>query len=332
MPDHVGSGGSGFRNARVEGSSPFSGTTSPARTSLWRFAGPQFWPTWLGLTLIRALGWLPFRAQMMLGRAFGAIAYAFARRERHVATLNIKMCLPEVDERERRRLVRAHFGSLGCSLFETALVWWASDARLRKLIRVEGMEHLRTALAEGKGALVLSAHFTTLEMGARALCLEGPTAIMYQTPKNRLIAELSLRRRAAHAVRAISSDSVRELLHVLKGNLPVWYAPDQRDFGKGSAVVPFFGIPAATNVATSRIARISGASVLPYFPERLQDGSGYRMRIQPRLEGFPSEDPVADAARFHALIEEHVRRCPEQYLWSYKRFKLPGPDGDPYRR
>ena len=299
---------------------------------MWQFAGPRFWPTWIGVGLIRALGWLPYRVQMRLGRVFGAIAYAFAARERRVATQNIKMCLPEIDAHQRGRLVRAHFGSLGCSLFETALVWWASDARLKKLVRVEGMEHLRAALEQGRGAILLSAHFTTLEVGARALCIEGPTAIMYQTPKNQLIAELSLRRRAAHAARAISSESVRELLNALKANLPVWYAPDQRDFGKASAVVPFFGIPAATNVATSRIARISGAPVLPYFPERLKDGSGYLMRILPRLEPFPSDDPVADATRFHALIEAHVRRCPEQYLWSYKRFKLPGPDGDPYRR
>jgi len=303
---------------------------SPGRTSLWRFAGPGYWPTWIGLGLIRVLDWLPFRVQMFLGGGLGSIAFVFARRERHVAALNIEMCLPERSERERQRLVRAHFASLGKSLFETALVWWADDERLKRIIRIEGVEHLNAALAQGKGAILLSAHFTTLEMGARALCIHGPTAIMYQTPKNQLIAELSLRGRARHALRAISSTSVRELLQSLKANLPVWYAPDQRDFGKSGALVPFFGRPAATNVATSRIARISGAPVLPYFPERVSD-SGYVMRILPKLEGFPSEDPVADAARFHELIEGHVRRCPEQYLWTYKRFKLPGPDGDPYR-
>lgn len=302
------------------------------RTPLWRFGGPQFWPTWLGLGLIRVLDWLPYRIQMFLGGALGFAAFLFARRERRVTALNIQMCLLELDESERGRLVRAHFASLGKSLFETALVWWASDQRLSKLIRIDGLEHLGTALAQGRGAILLSAHFTTLEMGARALCLHGPTAIMYQMPKNQLIAELSLRGRTRHAASAISSTNVRELLQSLKANLPVWYAPDQRDFGKSGAVVPFFGIPAATNIATSRIARISGAPVLPYFPERLADGSGYVMRILPPLEGFPSDDPIADATRFHALIEMHVRRCPEQYLWSYKRFKLPGPDGDPYRR
>lgn len=278
------------------------------------------------------LSLLPYRLQMALGNGLGQVAYWFARRDRRIAMVNLRLCLPVLDERARHRLVRQHFGSLGCALLETALVWWASDRRLAALIRIEGLEHLERALERGRGAILLSAHFTTLEMGARALCIHGPTAIMYQTPRNALIAELSLRGRTAHAHRAISSDNVRELLQNLKANLPVWYAPDQRDQGKSSALVPFFGIPALTNVATSRIARISGAPVLPYFPERLANAAGYCMQILPPFDGFPSEDPVADTARFHALIEAHVRRCPAQYLWSYRRFKRPGADDDPYRR
>ena len=302
------------------------------RTPLWRFLAPRFWPVWIGVGLLRLLILLPFRVQGMIGRAFGWLAWCFARRERHIAAINIRLSLPELDAMQANRLIRRHFESLGRALFDTALVWWASDRRLRPRIRFEGTEHLSRALAQGKGAILLSAHFTALEMSARALCIHGPTAITYQTPRDPLIAELSLRSRSVHALRAISSENVRELLRSLKANLPLWYAPDQKDFGKASALVPFFGWPAATNVATSRIARITGAAVLPYFPERLADGSGFLMHILPPFDQFPSEDPVADAARFHALIEEHVRRCPDQYLWTYKRFKRPGPDGDPYRR
>jgi KDO2-lipid IV(A) lauroyltransferase len=281
--------------------------------------------------LVRLLVLLPFRLQGVIGRTFGRIAWCFAARDRRIARVNIRICLPELGAQEIERLIRRHFEALGCALLDTALVWWASDERLRPRIRLEGAEHLAQALGRGQGAILLSAHFTALEMGARALCIHGSTAITYQTPQNPLIAALSLRARTGRAQRVISSDSVRDLLQSLKDNLPLWYAPDQRDLGKASAIVPFFGQPAATNVATSRIARITGAAVLPYFPERLADGSGFLMRILPPLEDFPSDDPVADASRFHALIEAHVRRCPEQYLWTYKRFKRPGPDGDPYR-
>ncbi|HSD75732.1 MAG TPA: hypothetical protein VLB75_13260 [Steroidobacteraceae bacterium] len=306
--------------------------TGAARDFPARLYGPRYWPTWLGVGVIRLISVLPYRLQMAVGAGLGRMAYYFSRRDRRIANINLSLCLPELDQSARRRLVREHFGSLGCALLETALVWWASDRRLRPLVRLEGLEHLERALAGGRGAILLSAHFTTLEMGARALCMHGATAIMYQTPRNALIAELSMRRRARHARRAISSDNVRELLQSLKSNLPVWYAPDQRAEGRSGEWVPFFGVPALTNVATSRIARISGAPVLPYFPERLAGGAGYCMRILPPMKHFPSEDPAADAARFHALIEAHVCRCPPQYLWTYKRFKRPGTDDDPYRR
>jgi KDO2-lipid IV(A) lauroyltransferase len=153
---------------------------------------------------------------------------------------------------------------------------------------------------------------------------------MYLTPSNPLVAELSRRGRSRHTVQAISSDQVRDLLQNLKNNLPVWYAPDQRFTDKNSALVPFFGQPASSNVATSRLARISGATVLPYFPHRRADGKGYVVRIYPPFENFPSKDPIADTRQFHQLIEAHVRQHPEQYLWAYKRFKREG--WDPYRK
>ncbi|HEY8538762.1 MAG TPA: hypothetical protein VIL28_07835 [Steroidobacteraceae bacterium] len=301
----------------------------PPRVPLYRFAGPRYWGVWLGIAFVRLVNFLPLRAQLAIGRGFGRIAYLFSRRDRHVARVNIDLCLPELAADERRRILKRHFESLGCALFETGLVWWASADRLRRWITFEGLEHLQAALARGKGALMLSAHFTTLEIGARALTLVGPTSVMYLTPSNPLIAEFARRGRSRHTVQAVTSEQVRELLQNLKNNLPVWYAPDQRFTEKSSELVPLFGIPAASNVATSRLARISGAPVLPYFPERRPDNSGYIVRIYPPFENFPSDDPITDTRRFHELIEENVRRHPEQYLWAYKRFRRDG--YDPYR-
>jgi Kdo2-lipid IVA lauroyltransferase/acyltransferase len=304
---------------------------APIPTPLSRFLGPRYWPAWLGLALIRAVILLPFPAIIGCGRALGVLAYLVGRREKHIARVNISLCLPELAAHDREQLVRRHFEALGCAVLETGLVWWEADARLNRRVRFEGMEHLVRALEGGKGAILLSAHFTCLEMGARALTMHTPTSVMYRVPRNPLIAEFARRSRGRHAVKAIASDQVRDILRSLGQNLTVWYAPDQRYTDKTSAIVPFFGQPAATNIATSRLARISGARVLPYFPERLADGSGYLMRIGAPLEDFPTEDPVADALRFHALIEAHVRLCPEQYLWTYKRLKLPGPQGNVYR-
>jgi len=306
-----------------------SGATPDAeRIPLHRFLGPRYWGVWLGIAVVRLVNLLPLPVQMLIGRATGRVALWFSRRERIVAEINIGLCLPELSMAQRRRLLRRHFESLGCALYETGLVWWASNEVLQRLITFEGVEHLRAALAKGRGALMLSAHFTTLEMGARGLTLLGPTSIMYLTPSNDLIAELSRRGRTRHTVQAISSDQIRDLLQNLKNNLPVWYAPDQRFTDKNSALVPFFGQPAASNIATSRLAKISRAPVLPYFPARRADNRGYVIRIHPPFEHFPSDDAIADTRRFHELIEAHVRDYPDQYLWAYKRFRREG--FDPY--
>ena len=139
-----------------------------------------------------------------------------------------------------------------------------------------------------------------------------------------------MRNRGRQAKRAIRRDDVRTLVTALKANEPVWYAPDQSYRKKGAEMVPFFNIPAATNTATSRLARMTGAAVLPYFPERLPGSQGYRMVIYPMLENFPTDDPAADAQRFNELIEAQVRHVPEQYLWIHRRFKGLSPDYPDY--
>ncbi len=187
--------------------------------------------------------------------------------------------------------------------------------------RLEGEEHLQRALAAGRGAILLSAHFTTLEIGARAVCARMPVNIMYRPSRNAVLARFLLRERSKRAKRAIPRDDIRTLVAALGANEPVWYAPDQSYRKKGAQMVPFFGIPAATNTATSRLARMTGAVVLPYFVERLPGNEGYRVVIHPPLEDFPSGDAIQDATRFNALIEAQMRRVPDQYLWIHRRFK-----------
>lgn len=107
--------------------------------------------------------------------------------------------------------------------------------------------------------------------------------------------------------------------------------PDQTYLGNQSELIPFFGEPAVTNIATSKIARISGAPVLPYFFRRNADERSYTVTIGAPLENFPSDDAIADTRRIVALLEQRIRETPEQYLWVYKKFKRrPDSLGDPY--
>jgi Kdo2-lipid IVA lauroyltransferase/acyltransferase len=287
---------------------------------------PRYWPTWLALGILRVFEPLPFAFLVWLGRRIGGLLARLPLGFVRIARRNLELCFPELALDERERILREHFRSLGIGLFETAISWWSSDARIRRLTQLEGEEHLRAALARGRGAILLSAHFTALEIGARALCARIPASIMYRPTRNLVLERFLARNRSRQAKRAIPRDDVRTLITALKNNEPVWYAPDQAYRKKGAEMVQFFHLPAATNTATSRLARMTGAAVLPYFPERLPGSRGYRMMIQPMLENFPTDAPAADARRFNELIEAQVRRSPEQYLWIHRRFKGLTPD------
>jgi KDO2-lipid IV(A) lauroyltransferase len=285
----------------------------------------RYWPTWLALGLLRCLVWLPYRAQLASGRLLGAVAWLLARRRRRIAAVNIALCFPELAAAEQRQLLRAHFTALGIGVIEIAMSWWESPRRLQRLVRLDGLEHLQRALAAGRGVILLSAHFTTLEIGGRLLALTAPFHVMYREHKNPVIERVMRSARIRNYDRAIPRHDLRALLRSLQGNMPVWYAPDQDHGVKHSLFVPFFGIPAATITATSRLARTSGAAVVPFIPTRLADGSGYRLTLYPALDDFPGASPEADICRINALLEACIREQPAQYLWVHRRFKTRPP-------
>lgn len=290
---------------------------------------PRYWPVHIGM----AAGWLaaqlPFRLQMLLGRSLGTLAYYLMPGRRRIARTNLGLCFPERDTAARRRLLRVHFRSLGLGVIETAMSWWTPTQQLHGLAKLEGLEHLHTALAAGKGVILLSAHFTTLEIGGRLLALQAPFHVLYRRHKNAAFEAVMQRARARHFEKAISRDDMRGMLKSLKANMPVWYAPDQNYGAEHSIFVSFFNIPASTITATARLARISGARVVPFFQERLPGTQGYRLRLYPALEHFPTEDEAADTQRINNLIEAEIRKIPAQYLWAHRRFKTRPPGAAP---
>ena len=282
---------------------------------------PRTWPTWAGLGALRLVHALPYRWQLALGSAVGDLLYRFMPARREVARINLALCFPQLDAQARTRVLRGHFRSIGMSMAELAMSWWGNDARMTPLAEIEGIEHLQGALAAGRGVILLTGHFTTMELCSHILSAAAPFDAMYRPMRNAAMDWVVKRARDRRRNTTIfARDDIRAMIKSLKSGHAVWYGPDQ-DYGREHSVfAPFFGVPAATITSTARFARMTGAAVVPYFPSRLPDGR-YRIRVLPALEAFPTGDELADATRINALVEAAIVDCPEQYLWIHRRFK-----------
>lgn len=286
---------------------------------------PASWPAWLGIGALALLARLPWPLQRALGRVAGDALRLLLRERRRIAARNLDLCFPELDAAARAALLRRHFRALGISLFEFGRAWWGSVAPQRQGLRIEGVEHIEAARAAGRGVIVVSGHFTTLEMSARLACDAVPLAGMYRPYPQPAMEWAVLRGRSRYAAAMFAKQDVRGAVKHLKRGGLLWYAPDQ-DPSRGEAVyVPFFGRPAKSLASTHQLARLSGAAVVMFEHARRDDG-GYTLRFWPALGDFPSEDAVADTARVIGAIETMARAAPEQYLWIHRRFKRQ-PDG-----
>jgi KDO2-lipid IV(A) lauroyltransferase len=288
---------------------------------------PRHWGSWAAMGLLRVIGLLPYPQILALGRPLGRLAMGLLKRRRAIAEINLKLCFPELDEAARQRLLTRHFEALGISLFEISLSWWASDAKLAPLCHLHGIEHLHQGQQRGKGVILLTAHFLPIDIGGRLLRMHTDFCAMYRRNKNPVIEWVMAGSRERHIKQAIPSKAVKSAIRALRRNEILWYAPDQNTSPKEAVFANFFGIPASTNSATARLARISGATVIPYRAIRRQDGKGYDLIFEAPLGGFPSDDLTADTQRINDLIEGWARRDPEQYLWVHRRFRH-RPDAD----
>lgn len=273
---------------------------------------------------------LPWRLQRALGHVLGGLLQAAMRKRRAIAARNLELCFPELHAARRAVLLRAHFDALGIGVFEFARAWWGSVAPLRRGLVVEGLQHMRAARSGGRGVIVVSGHFTTLEVCGRLMCDHVPLAGMYR-PYTQPAMEWAVRRgRARYAAAMFPKQDLRGAVRHLKRGGLLWYAPDQDPSRGDSAFVPFFGQPAHSLNSTHQLARMSGASVL-FFQHWRRDDGGYTLRLVPAGADFPGPDAAADTAGVMAAIESMARNAPEQYLWIHRRFKRQPDGGSPYK-
>lgn len=279
--------------------------------------------------IVFALMWLahflPDKLLARLGEAVGALAFQLIPERRNVTRINLKKCFPAMPDAERERLARAHFGAFVRAFSDRAILWWGARERVAQGVSLEGLEHL-----EGhRRVILLAPHFVGLDMGFTRIALERDIAMLHSRQKDPRFERLLHHGRARFGRAALFTrqEGLRASLKALEAGALYYYLPDL-DYGRQHAVfVPFFGVPAATITGLSFIARETGARVVPCMT-RMLPGGGYATRLYPAWDDFPGADPVADARRMNAFIEERVLEMPEQYYWMHKRFKT-RPEGEP---
>ncbi|WP_198263665.1 LpxL/LpxP family Kdo(2)-lipid IV(A) lauroyl/palmitoleoyl acyltransferase [sulfur-oxidizing endosymbiont of Gigantopelta aegis] len=288
----------------------------------WRdFLAPKFWPSWLGLAAMRILPLLPYRLQLLIGKFIGHLFYRIAKYRREIVQINIALCFPELSTEQQAKLVVDHFHSLGISIAETTMSWWGNEKKLRKLVTFKGFEYVDNALQAGTGAIMLGAHYTTMEISGRLIALDHDLAVSYQKLRNPLFNAVTYNARKRMLHRVFARDEIRASFRYIKQNHLMWIAADQDVGIENSVFVPFMGHIAATQTVPSRMAKITKAPIIPYISRRLDNARGYEIEFFPPVENFPSESLEADALCTNLLIEEQIRKAPEQYLWVHRRFK-----------
>ena len=282
------------------------------------------------LLLMRAVSRLPYPVVRRLGEFAGSLAWVLAVPRRRVARVNLRLCFPQWSEAQRRAVARGHFRYFMRSFFDRFIFWYGAPERIRRLCRLEGIEHFEPH--RGRPVIVLAPHFVGLDAGGIRLSLEAQCASMYAAQKSRALTEAMTqgRMRFNDGRLLLRTDGLRPAVKALREGLPFYFLPDM-DLGARDAVfVPFFGVPAATVTSVARLARITGAVVVPLVTTMTDDG--YVARFYPARQDFPGEDLAAATRRMNAFVEERVLEMPAQYLWSHKRFKTRPPgEAKPYR-
>jgi len=294
------------------------------------FLLPKYWLTWFGVIILYTISWLPYKLQLMLGRILGRLLYKIGSSRKTVAMKNLELCFPEMSLEERTRVLKKNFENTGIALFETGMGWWWPDWRIRRKTKVVGLEHLEKAHQEGKGVLLLTMHYLSVEMNCRGIGMGHPMVVFYRPHNNQLMEFFQFRGRGRSNKYMLGKRDVRGLISALRQKEVCVYLPDQ-DYGRNrSLFVPFFAVPdAATTTGTLIFARQKNIQNHIFLPTRNDDGSGYTLEIKPMMENFPTNDDEADLIRINQELEKAIMFKPEQYMWLHRRFKTRPNKDDP---
>ncbi len=289
---------------------------------------PSFWryfPAWTLYGFLWLLAQLPYRLLRAFGGFLGGLLGSAFRVRRHIIERNIAACFPQLSASEQSQLITANYRETGYMVSQTLYAFFHRSKKMFNDLPLTGREHLDRALQSGRGVILVSGHFTALDIGGRALCYRYPVAGVYRPHKHPVMEYVVSKARKSYADTMFARDQLKSIVKHLKTGGIVWYAPDQ-DYRRGHSVFSdFFKQPASTITATHQLARLSGASVLFYSVRRIAEKPYFELALSPALENFPSQDSQKDTDCINQGIEQMVNQAPAQYLWLHKRFKTQPP-------
>jgi len=287
---------------------------------------PTLWAGWLIIAIAWCITRLPLTWQFCMGRQLGKLAYRLGGRRLDITRTNIRLCFPERSQAEQDKLVKGILVSTGISVIETALAWFKPASFYSKNMKITGLDLLEAAQKKGKGVLLVGAHFATLDIAGALLGSVSQLDVIYRKNKNSQIDQLMCNGRKRNYQQLLERKNTRQILRRLKQGATIWYAADQ-DYGKKHSVfVPFFGIEAASITATTRFANFNDSPVLFFSHYRNAGDQTWFLEIS-SVESYPGDNPKEDAQKINAIIEQKIRKHPEQYLWLHRRFKS-RPEGE----
>ncbi|WP_332874419.1 lipid A biosynthesis acyltransferase [Amphritea pacifica] len=288
------------------------------------FLAPKFWPIWLGIGLLRLVSMLPYRAGLALGRMIGRLLLKAMSKRRHIVEINIRTCFPELTREQQQQRVKEVFENNAIGLIETGWAYWKSREFFRARTEFRNFELLDRYLEEGNGVILMGWHFSCLDLAGLLFSLYGkPCSTLYRKHDYPLLEWFFTHGRERFSF-PIERQKTRQMLRAMRNNHCIWYAPDQDLGRKGTVFVPFFGHPAATTLATTKMHQLNNSPLIKLDCWRKPDNSGYILECS-EVEGFPSGSEEQDAVLINKAIEQGIRKAPSQYMWVHKRFKTAPP-------
>lgn len=287
--------------------------------------------------LLTSLGWLPRPMAVAVGRSVGRIAYGLSDRLRRTGFRNLELALPDLEERERARILRGTFANLGRLLGEFSQFSRATPESLSRIVECKGLDNLRDAQSSGRGVILFTGHLGAWELSSFALSAFGyPMSFLVRRIDNPLVEQVIEKTRTRFGNRSIDKRSaMRPMLRALRAGGTLGTLVDLNTQPHEGVFVDFFGIPASTTSGLAALALRTGASVLPVFVPWDEDQKRYILYVDPPLAlpatGDQKEDVRQLTASLTAVVESYVRRFPQQWLWIHKRWNTrPAREADLY--